>query len=153
MNKPTHFKFRQILHFVLANGRNSSTGHKYLLRSCLKLLKLSKFKKENSSPSPIHMQASTPMSISFLLLFHLCPRKLWGHSSCPGGSWPGSSRESTKQTEVNFSFTGWAIILIQWSMSLLSFYQSWFSSPSEGWGRKCCGAAKHQTKQLTNYPI
>lgn len=76
MNKPSHFKFRQILHFVLANRRNSSTGHKYLFRSCLKLLKLSKFKKENSSPFPIHMKASSLMSISFLLIFHLCLRKL-----------------------------------------------------------------------------
>lgn len=76
MNKLSYFKFRQILHFVLANRRNISTGHKCLFRSCLKLLKLSKFKKENSSPSHIHMRASRPRSISFLLIFRLCLRKL-----------------------------------------------------------------------------
>lgn len=76
MNKPSHFRFRQFLHFVLANRRNSSTRHNYLCRSCLKLLKLSKFKKENSSPSHTDMGASSPRSISFLLIFHLCLRKL-----------------------------------------------------------------------------
>lgn len=76
MNKPPHFKFRQILHFVLANRRNRSTGRKYLFRCCLKLTKLSKFKKENLSLSHIPMRASSHRSISFLLIFHLCLRKL-----------------------------------------------------------------------------
>lgn len=49
MNKLSHFKFRQILHFVLDNRRNSSMGHKCFIKSCLKLLKLSKLKKKKNN--------------------------------------------------------------------------------------------------------
>lgn len=101
MNKPSHFKFRQILHFVLANRRNGSTGHQYLF-ICLKLSNLSKFEEKFFSVPHSHESLQRQV-YQFLANISFVPQKtVWGHSSCPAGSWPGSFREPTKQTEVNF---------------------------------------------------